>query len=290
MTSFNSVSFSDIFIRQSQNTARLGFEVRFRAVKRRLDIELNEKKEIYNNMDKALEPVLAGLKRERAAVEKQRTELTSYLEVSRRNINKLSDIIAKQVVALSDAASAVGGTAEADFNYIRDQINKNLKGLQTNSYFEAGFLDKVGKFKGQVNPSGIGDYASYPGVLERASAVGVFVSTSVDPIEVNAGLSRGLGETLGVLRYTMTQDFDLAKAKQEQMTNKLKDIDKQIEVKDAQERLVVLKEVQALEKKHERILENLSLSFEFSQANTEILADRTSFLKPQKGSIMNLFI
>ncbi len=290
MTSFNSVSFSDIFIRQSQNTARLGFEVRFRAVKRRLDIELNQKKEIYNNMDKTLEPVLSGLKRERASVEKQRTELTNYLEVSRRNVNKLNDIITKQVVALSDAASAVGGSAASDFNLIRDQLNNNLKALQSNSYFEAGLLDKTTKFKSQVNPSGIGDYSSYAGVMERSSAVGVFISTGTDPTEVNLGLSRGLGEALGILRYSLAQDFDLAKAKQEQMTKKLQDIDKQIEKKDAEERLVILKEVQALEKKHERILESLSLSFEFSQSNTEIFSDRTSFLKPQKGSIMNLFI
>lgn len=290
MTAFNGTNFSDIFIRQSQNTARLGFEVRFRAVKRRLDIELNAKKELYNNMDKTLEPVLAGLKREKAAVEKQRTELTNYLEVARRNVNKLNDIITKQVPALSNAASAVGGTAAADFNLARDQMNKALKGLQSNSYFEAGLIDKASKFKGSANPSGIGDYASYPGIFERASAVGVFISGGSDPIEVNAGLSRGLGKSLGILRYGMVQDFDLAKAKQEQMTNKLKDIDKQIEKKDAEERLIVLKEVQAMEKKNIRTLENLSLSFEFSQSNAESLSDRNSFLKPQKGSIMNLFI
>jgi hypothetical protein len=290
MTTINSVNFSDIFIRQSQNTARLGFEVRFRAVKRRLDLELNAKKEVYNNIDKTLEPVLAGLKRERAAVEKQRTDLTNYLEVARRNVNKLGDIITKQVTDLSDAASAVGGTAEADFNLMRDQVNKALKNLQSNSYFEGGFYDKTTKFKSQSNPSGIGDYSSYASVVDRASAVGVFVSTSADGIETNTALSRGLGETLGVLRYNLVQDFDLAKAKQEQATQKLKDIDKQIEKKDAEERLVFLKEIQALEKKNERTLENLSLNFEFSQANTETFADRTSFLKPQKGSIMNLFI
>jgi hypothetical protein len=290
MTSFTTTNFTDIFIRQSQNSARLGFEVQFQAIKRRLDIELNAEKEVYNNLDKALEPVLADFKRERAAVEKQRSELTSYLDVSRRNINKLSDIISKQLPALSTAASAVGGTAETDFNLTRNLVNNNLKALQANSNFENGLLDKVSKFKGIANPSGVGDYASYPGVLERGAAVGVFVSTSSDPIEVNATLSRGLGETLGILRYSLVQDFDLAKAKQEQATAKLAEIDKKIEKKDAEERLKVLKEVQALEKKHERILESLSLSFEFAQANTEALADRTSFLKPQKGSIMNLFI
>ncbi len=290
MTTINSVNFSDIFIRQSQNTARLGFEVRFRAVKRRLDLELNAKKEVYNNLDKTLEPVLGGLKRERATLEKQRTDLTNYLEVSRRNVNKVSNIINRQVPTLSEAASAVGGTAETDFNLARDQVNKALKNLQSNSYFEGGFLDKTTKFKSQLNPSGVGDYSSYAGVPERAAAVGVFISTSADGMEVNAGLSRGLGETLGILRYNLVQDFDLAKAKQEQVTQKLKDIDKQIEKKDAEERLVFLKEIQAMEKKNERTLEYLSLNFEFSQANTETFADRTSFLKPQKGSIMNLFI
>lgn len=290
MTSFNTVTFTDIFIRQSQNTARLGFEVQFRAVKKRLDTELNEKKIVYNNMDKTLEPVLAGLKRDRAAADKQRTDLTTYLDVGRRNINKISDIINKMVPALSAAASAVGPTAAADFNAARDQLNKALQGLQANSYIEGGFLDKVSKFKGEKNPSGIGDYASYATLSDRVSAVGVFVSTSSDPTEVNTGLSRGLGETLAVLRYRLVQDFDLAKAKQEASIKKLTEIDKAIEKKDAELRLPLLKELQAMEKKRDSILQSLSLNFEFAQANTEALADRKSWNKVQKGSIMNLFI
>ncbi len=290
MTSFNQVTFSDIFIRQSQNTARLGFEIQFRSIKKRLDTELNEKKIAYNEIDKTLEPALAGLKRERAAADKQRIDLTAYLETQRRNINKLSDVINKMVPALSDAGSAVGPTAAADFNATRDQLNKALQGLQANSYIEGGFLDKVTKFKGDKNPSGIGDYASYATLPDRVSAVGVFVSTSSDPTEVNAGLSRGLGETLGILRYRMAQDFDLAKAKQEASIKKLKEIDKAIEKKDAELRLPLLKELQSMEKKRDSILESLSLNFEFAQANVEVRADRFSWNKVQKGSIMNLFI
>lgn len=290
MTSFNQVTFSDIFVRQSQNTARLGFEIQFRSIKKRLDTELNEKKIAYNDIDKTLEPSLAGLKRERAAADKQRTDLTAYLELGRRNINKLSDIINKMVPALSDAASAVGPTAAADFNATRDQLNRALQGLQANSYIEGGFLDKVTKFKGEKNPSGIGDYSSYATLPDRVSAVGVFVSTSSDPTEVNVGLSRGLGETLGVLRYRMAQDFDLAKAKQEASIKKLKEIDKAIEKKDAELRLPLLKELQAMEKKRDSVLQSLSLSFEFAQANVEVRADRFSWNKVQKGSIMNLFV
>lgn len=290
MASFNTVTFSDIFIRQSQNTARLSFEIQFRSVKRRLDTQLNEKKEIYNNLDKTLEPVLADLKRQRAAADKERTDLTKYLDVARSNINKISDVISKMVPALGDAASTVGGTADPDFNFMRNQVNKALQSLQPNSYLQASLSDYASRFKGVANPSGIGDYSTYPGVAERASAVGVFVSTSSDPLEVNGTLSRGLGETLGNVRYRMVQDFDLAKAKQQQAIQKLKDIDKAIEKKDAEQRLVVLKDIQAMEAKNDKILQSLSLNFEFAQSNVEILADRNSFLKPQKGSIMNLFI
>ena len=127
-------------------------------------------------------------------------------------------------------------------------------------------------------------------MIDRQQAVGVFVSTSSDPIEVNLGLSRGFGETLGLLRQKLTQDFDIAKLRQEQAVKKMQDLDKTIDKKISVEKLAVLKDIQAFEKRQESILKNLSLNFEFSQANVEVRADRTSFNKPAKGSIMNLFI
>lgn len=286
---YTTINFSDIFIRQSQNTARLSFEVQYSAVKRRLDTELNAKKTIYNEMDKTLEPVLADLKRQRAVAEKQRTDLTTYLENGRRNINKLSDTINQLLPKLNSAASDVGPTAADDFDRLRNLINQSLKGLVPNASLENGFLDKVARFKANQNPSGIGDYASYASIPDRASAVGIFVSLVSDIYAVSPS-AKGLGKTLGQLRYAISQDFDLAKAKQEAATQKLKDIDKAIEKKDAEERLAVLKDVQAMEKRNEQILKSLSLNFEFSQAGAEIFADRSSLLKPQKGSIMNLFI
>ncbi len=286
----SSVNFSDIFIRQSQNTARLGFEVQFRALKRRLDTELNQRKEAYNNIDKALEPVLSNLKRERKVAEDEKNALESYLDVGKRNINKITSILDNTVTALNSAASDVGGTAESDFNLLRDQLNRALQGLQQNSYFQGGILDRAQQARSGSNPSGIKNYADYSSIPERASSVGILVTGGVDGIEVNSGLSTGYAEKLGMIRYNLVQDFDLMKSKQQQAVAKIKEIDKQIEKKDAQERLVLLREIQRIEAKNEGILKNLSLNFEFQQANAESMADRTSFLKPSKGSIMNLFI
>lgn len=288
-SNYSTINFGDIFIRQSQNTARLSFEVQFTAVKRRLDTELNAKKTIYNEMDKTLEPILADMKRQRAAIEKERAAMTSYLENGRRNINKLTDAITQLLPQLNNASSDVGPTAAADFDRLRDRANQVLKGLVPNSSLENGLYDRASKIKSSTNPSGVGDYLSYAGIPDRAAAVGIFVSSVKDSYEVNP-LSTGFGRALGQLRYGIVQDFDLAKAKQEIATKKLTEIDKAIEKKDAEERLVVLKEVQTMENRNEQVLRSLSLNFEFSQSNTEIFADRSSFLKPQKGSIMNLFI
>lgn len=314
--SFSTFTFGDIMVKQSQNTARLGFEVRFQSLKRRLDIELNEKKQQYNEMDKTLEPVLAGLKRERALAETEKNKLSEYLSKASSNVGKVTSIINNILPKLSAAASDVGPTAANDFNSLRDQLNKALKSVQSNGYLEAGLIDKTQKIKSGANPSGLGDYASYANVIDRANAIGILLTGGEDGLQVIPGLSSGYSEKLGFARNDLTRDFDIAKNKlgtseteRDKKGNivvdekgrpvtkgtsgifkKMYDLDKAIEKKDAQERLVVLKQVQAMESKHENILKSLSLSFEFSQANTEVLADRTSFLKPTKGSIMNLFI
>ena len=283
-------TFGDVMVKQSQNRARLSFEVQFQAIKRRLDTEINKKKEVYNNMDAALEPQLGDLRRQRKVAETQKTNLDSYLEKSRTNIKKVTDFLNNIMPKLSDAASSVAPTAEAEYNSLRDQLNNALRTLIPNSYYEGGFYDKTTSFKTSKNPSGLGDFSSYASMIDRQQAVGVFVSTSSDPIEVNLGLSRGFGETLGLLRQKLTQDFDIAKLRQEQAVKKMQDLDKTIDKKISVEKLAVLKDIQAFEKRQESILKNLSLNFEFSQANVEVRADRTSFNKPAKGSIMNLFI
>jgi hypothetical protein len=289
-TSFSTFTFGDAIIKQSQNTARLSFEIQFQAVKRRLDLETNAKKEIYNNMDVTIEPQLGDLRRQRKAAEAQKVSMEQYLENSRTNIKKSTDFLDKILPKLADASISTSPTAEAEFNSWRDQLNKALKTFIPNNDFENGFLDKTTKLKSSINPSEIGDYASFGSALARQQAVGVFVSTSADGIEVNLGLSRGFGETLGLLRQKLTQDFDLAKAKQEQAVKKMQEVDKAIDKKVAAEKLVVLKDIQKMEKNQENILKSLSLNFEFTQANLEIMSDRTSFNKPAKGSIMNLFI
>ena len=277
-------------IKQSQNTARLSFEIQFQAVKRRLDIEANAKKEIYNNMDATIEPQLGDLRRQRKTAEAQKVSMESYLEKSRTNIKKTTDYLNNILPKLADASISASPTAEAEFNSLRDQLNKALKTFIPNSDFQNGFFDKTTSLKSSVNPSGIGDYASFGTAIDRQQAVGVFVSTSSDGIEVNLGLSRGFGETLGLLRQKLTQDFDLAKAKQEQAVKKMQEVDKAIDKKVAVEKLAVLKDIQKMEKDQENLLKYLSLNFEFSQANSEALADRTSWNKPAKGSITNLFI
>jgi hypothetical protein len=288
--SLSTFTFGDAMIKQSQNTARLSFEIQFQAVKRRLDIQMNEKKEIYNNMDATIEPQLGDLRRQRKTAEAQKVSMESYLEKSRTNIKKTTDYLNNILPKLADASISASPTAEAEFNSLRDQLNKALKTFIPNSDFQNGFLDKTTALKSSVNPSGIGDYASFGTVIDRQQAVGVFVSTSSDGIEVNLGLSRGFGETLGLLRQKLTQDFDLAKAKQEQAIKKMQEVDKAIDKKVAVEKLAVLKDIQKMEKDQENLLKYLSLNFEFSQANSEILADRTSWNKPAKGSITNLFI
>ncbi len=287
---FSTFTFGDAIIRQSQNTARLSFEIQFRAVKRRLDLETNVKKEIYNNMDAAIEPQLGDLRRQRKAAEAQKVSMEDYLEKSRTNIKKSTDFLNKLLPKLADASISPSPTAEAEFNSLRDQLNNAMKTFIPNNNFENALLDKTTKLKSSANPSGIADYASFGSALSRQQAVGVFVSTSSDGIEVNVGLSRGFGETLGLLRQKLTQDFDLAKAKQVQAVKKMQEVDKAIDKKVAVEKLVVLKDIQKMEKNQENVLKALSLNFEFSQANLEIMADRTSFNKPTKGSIMNLFI
>lgn len=316
MTSFNSVNFGDILVRQSQNTARLGFEVRFRAVKRRLDTELNVKKEAYNNIDKTLEPVLAGHKRQRAQLEAQKAKYVEYLDAQRSNISKITDIINNILPKLSFAASDTGPGADTNFDSIRNQLNKALVTLKPASNLEEGLVDRVKNLKVKANPSGVGDYNSYATLPDRANAVGILLTGGSDGLEVIPGLSYGYAEELGLLRNNLTRDFDLIKQKlgetekqldkngkavfdekgqpvyigKSGLYKKMYDLDKTIEKIDAQERLVLLKDIQAMEKKNARALEYLSLSFEFSQTNVEVLSDRTSFLKPQKGSIMNLFI
>lgn len=316
MTIFSSSSFADIFIRQSQNTARLGFEIQFQAIKRRLDTELNTKKEEYNNIDKTLEPMLAGYKRDRAALEKQKDEYTAYLKNMSTNVRKSNDLINNLLPKLSAASTDVGPDAEANFNFVRDQMNKALRTFVPASLMDQGVYDQTRALKNSKNASGVGDYSSYATLPDRAQAVGILLTGGEDGLEVIPGLSYGFSEDLGVLRNKLTRDFDHVTrllGKTEPKTDKegnvlldekgkplmvglsgvykkMYDIDRQIEKIDAEQRLAVLQEAQTMEKKHDRILESLSLSFEFAQANAEMMADRTSFLKPQKGSIMNLFI
>lgn len=313
---FNTTTFGDIMIRQSQNTARLAFEVQFQAVKRRLNIELNQKKEEYNNMDKTLEPVLAGLKAEKAKLLEEQKKYTDYLTASRDNLKKVQNIIDGFIPKLADAASSAAPTAEADFNQLRDKVNNALRSLKPVTLYEKGLQDRTKGVRAAANPSGIGDYASYGSIPARADAVGILLSGGLDGTEVITSLSKGFAEKLGLMRYDMQQDFNfvngmLGKTEQAYDKNgkalldekgkpvmnpvsgvylKIGNIDKQIEKKDAQERLVVLRQVQTMERRNDSVLQSLSLNFEFSQANSEVLADRFSWNKAQKGSIMNLFI
>ncbi|KJV06835.1 hypothetical protein VZ95_20495 [Elstera litoralis] len=182
--------------------------------------------------------------------------------------------------------------------------------------FEEGLQDRTRKVRAGQNPSGIGDYSSYGSIPDRAGAVGILIATGVDGVDVITGLSTGYAETLGHARYDMRQDFNFAKAKlgkpeplRDQngrtvldengkpmetlpsgLYKRMEEIDAEIEKKDAQERVVVLRQVQAMEKRNDTILRSLSINFEFMQANSEAMADRTSWNKPDKGSILNLFI
>lgn len=316
MTTFNTSSIWDAFGRQLRNNSRLSFEIQFQTVKRRLNIELNEKKEAYNNIDKTPSPLLAELKKERDQVDLKRKELVSYLDSARTNAQKIEDVIGEMIPRLNTAASDTGANAEANFNAYRDRLNNRLRSFISNKYYEEGFLDLTSSVKTLANPIGVGDYNSYPGVLERGSAVGHVITMPTADKEVIPGLSEGAALKLGLLRSKMLIDFDRANSMLGQTVTKtdangntvldekgqpvkvpvsglvkrLDDLDKRIEKVDAEQRLAVLKEAQAMEKRHDRILESLSLSFEFSMANAEAMADRTSFLTPQKGSIMNLFI
>lgn len=313
---FNTTTFGDIMIRQSQNTARLAFEVQFQGVKKRLNIELNAKKEEYNNMDKTLEPVLAGLKSQKAKLVEEQKKYVGYLTEAKGNLKKVQDLIDNLIPKLNAAASDVGPTGEADFNALRDKLNKALRSLKPVTLYENGLQDRTRNVRNAANPSGIGDYASYASIPARAGAVGILLSGGLDGTEVITSLSTGFAEKLGLLRYDMTQDFNIINGllgKTEQASDKagkavfdekgnpvmnpisgvylkIGNVDKQIERKDAEERLVVLRQVQALERRNDSLLQSLSLNFEFSQANSEVMADRFSWNKAQKGSIMNLFI
>lgn len=316
MTLFSGASFSDIFVRQSQNTARLAFEVQFQSVKRRLDTELNVKKEQYNNIDKSIEPMVAGYKRQRAAFAEQQKMYSEYLSKMSSNITRINDVINNLLPKLSLAASDVGPGADTNFNSIRDQMNKALRAFQPASVLQDGVVDQTQSLKVGKNPSKIGDYSSYATLPDRANAVGILITGGDDGLQVMPGLSYGLAEDLGHLRNKLTRDFDVIKnklGKTETKTDsngkvvldqkgnpvtigtsgvykRLTDLDRQIEKVDAEQRVIVLRDVQAMEKKNEQTLRSLSLNFEFSQASSEIMADKASFLKPQKGSIMNLFI
>ncbi len=313
---FNTTTFGDIMIKQSQNTARLAFEVQFQSVKRRLNIELNEKKEVYNNMDKTLEPVLAGLKSEKSKLEAQQKKYSEYLSVQRSNIKKLDDVIGNLIPKLNAAASDVGPTAANEFNRLRDTLNNSLRALKPAVLYEEGVRDRAAVMRGMQNPSNILDYSSYPSIPARAGAVGLLLTTGLDGTEVITSLSSGFAEQLGLFRYNMMQDFNLINGKLGKTVPKtdnngkliidekgnqvmsavsgvylkISEIDKQIEKKDAEERLVVLRQVQAMERRNDSLLKSLSLNFEFMQANSEVMADRFSWNKAQKGSIMNLFI
>lgn len=316
MTSFNTPSLWDAFGAQIRNNSRLAFEIQFRTVKRRLDVELNGKKEIYNNIDKTPSPLLAELKKEREQVEAKRKELVSYLDAMKSNTAKMNDIINNLIPKLSTAASDTGPNAEKNFNDLKGRLNSVLKSFRPAKYYDENFMDLTSNIKSLNNPSKLKDYADYLGVTDRSAAVGRVVTAPTSDQQVIVGLSAGTAMDLGHLRSKMLRDFDRANSmlgkietktdskgrpvlneKGQQVTvatsglvKRLEDLDRRIEKVDADQRLVVLKDVQAMEKRHETILQSLSLNFEFSMANAETFADRTSFLKPQKGSIMNLFI
>lgn len=316
MTSFSNSTFWDAVGTQYRNNARLSFELQFRTVKKRLDIELNTQKEVYNNIDKNPSPLLAELKKEREQVDAKRKEVVAYLDPARSSVKRMDSLIRDFMPNLSTAAADTGPDAEKNFNALRNRLNDQLSSFAPAKYFQEGMLDLTSKFKTLPNPSGIKDYADYLGVSDRSAAVGHVIVYPTDDQEVITSLSSGLAMSLGQLRSKMLRDFDRANSilgksdpkldgsgnpvldSQGQpvtvpvsgLVLRLDNLDKRIEKIDAEDRLTVLKQVQTMEKRHDSLLQTLSLSFEFSMGNADIFASRASFSQPQKGSIMNLFI
>ncbi|KJV07137.1 hypothetical protein VZ95_20195, partial [Elstera litoralis] len=138
-------------------------------------------------MDKTLEPVLAGLKREKTKIKQEMDKIGDYLVTSQANLRKTNDIILNLIPKLNVAASAIGATAEAEFNAIRDNLNKAVKSLKPVTLFEEGLQDRTRKVRAGQNPSGIGDYSSYGSIPDRAGAVGILIATGVDGVDVITG-------------------------------------------------------------------------------------------------------